>query len=358
MARNSNLIYFNNNRSTPLDESVSRTMSAYGEEAPADDKTLDKTKAQLAEMIGAMPEEIFLTSGTTESVELGMKSMFALHKGRGKHIITQVTEHPVVLNCCKDLEAQGAEISYLKVDREGLVDPDEFGSAIKPGTILLSLMAANNETGVLQPVEQLSAICRQHQVLFLSDGSQVAGKLRCDVSELGMDCLAFGAHKMHGPKDIGALFVSSRCQELAKLVKENLHPRLTAAQVAGFGQAAEVFYRNHWEIGTHVSRLKNYFEHQLLEIEGLRINGSTRHRLYNTSNLCIPQAEKVIELMDRFDFAGNRKTPSYVLKAMGLSEEENRNSFRFSFGKQNTLEEVKLLVKEILELAGKPFIAS
>jgi cysteine desulfurase len=210
-------------------------------------------------------------------------------------------------------------------------------------------MAANNETGVIQPIEKIAEICKEKNILFFSDASQYAGKLRCDVKDLGMHALAFGAHKMYGPQGIGLLYADEKHAELLDFIRQNYRPELTAAQIAGFGKAAEIASQNYWEDSAHISKLKNYFEHQLLDIEGFRINGSTRYRLYNTSNVTFPSTKNVAELLNRYDFAENIKKPSHVLKNMGLSDEEIKNSFRFSFGKYNTLEEVKLLVEELLK---------
>lgn len=349
MIRNNNLIYFNNNRHTPLDPSVAELMAHLKDHTGFQiQQIVHKAKTQLGEMLNAAPDEILFTRGTSSSLELGLKCSFELYKSKGKHIITQVSEHPVVLNCCKELETQGAEVTYLPVNREGLIDPDALKQAIRPTTMLVSIMTANNETGVIQPIELISEICKEQGILFLSDGSQFAGKLRCDTKELGMDCLAFGSHKMYGPENIGLLYVHSRHKALKEFIASKVHDDLDPLLIAGFGQAAEVFNENYWEISAHVSRLKNHFEHQLLDIEDLRINGSTRHRLYNTSNLSFPNGDVIIPLLERFDFADNRKQASHVLHAMGLSPKENRNSFRFSFGKQNTMEEVKLLVDAIL----------
>jgi cysteine desulfurase len=225
-------------------------------------------------------------------------------------------------------------------------------------------MAANNETGVIQPIEKIAEICNDKDVLFFCDATQFVGKERCDVAELGIHCMAFSAHKMYGPKGIGALYIRRKNPRvnLIEQINGGGHQNgkrsgtLNVPLIAGFGKAAELFEQNFWDIGSHVSKLKNYFEHQLLDIENLRINGSTKHRLYNTSNLTFPQTKKITSLLNKFAFssgsacASANPEPSHVLTAMGLSEEEIKNSFRFSFGKNNTLDEVKLLVEEIKKL--------
>ena len=371
-----NLIYFDNNATTKVDKEVIETivpffdqnygnaaskLHAFGWVAQASVETATK---QIAHLINCEESEIIFTSGATESINLALKGIFEAYKSKGNHIITCKTEHKAVLDTCLYLEGQGAEITYLDVDKEGLIDPEELKDAIKPTTILVSIMAANNETGVIQPIEKIAEICNDKDVLLFCDATQFVGKERCDVAELGIHCMAFSAHKMYGPKGIGALYVRRKNPRvnLIEQINGGGHQNgkrsgtLNVPLIAGFGKAAELFEQNFWDIGSHVSKLKNYFEHQLLDIENLRINGSTKHRLYNTSNLTFPQTKKITSLLNKFAFssgsscASANPEPSHVLTAMGLSEEEIKNSFRFSFGKNNTLDEVKLLVEEIKKL--------
>jgi cysteine desulfurase len=371
-----NLIYFDNNATTKVEKEVIETiipffdqnygnaaskLHAFGWVAQASVETATK---QIAHLINCEESEIIFTSGATESINLALKGIFEAYKSKGNHIITCKTEHKAVLDTCLYLEGQGAEITYLDVDKEGLIDPEELKDAIKPTTILVSIMAANNITGVIQPIEKIAEICNDKDVLFFCDATQFVGKERCDVAELGIHCMAFSAHKMYGPKGIGALYVRRKNPRvnLIEQINGGGHQNgkrsgtLNVPLIAGFGKAAELFEQNFWDIGSHVSKLKNYFEHQLLDIEGLRINGTTKHRLYNTSNLTFPQTKKITSLLNKFAFssgsacASSNPEPSHVLTAMGLSEEEIKNSFRFSFGKNNTLDEVKLLVEEIKKL--------
>lgn len=349
MERISNLIYFNNNRTTQVDGLVKQTMLEHHNQTLITDSLLEKAKQQVGELINASPSEILFTSGTTESLNLSLKAAFHLNKHRGKHVITNVTEHFAVLNCLTELEQEGAEVTLLGVDREGLVDPEALRLAIKSDTILVSILAANNETGVIQPVERIAEVCSEKDILFISDASQFVGKVRCDSKDLGFSGFAFGGHKMYGPEGIGVLYLNEKHQDLMKYITKTYTSSLSSSQIMGLGKAAELSEQTYWEGSTHVSKLKNYLEHQLLDIEGLRVNGSTRNRLYNTSNLTFPNPEKIIALQAQFDFANNLKKPSYVLKSMGLEDEEIKNSFRFSFGKYNTLNEVKLLVESILK---------
>lgn len=371
-----NLIYFDNNATTKVDKEVIETilpffdqnygnaaskLHAHGWTAQA---AVEKATAQIASLINCEPAELIFTSGATESVNLALKGIYEAYATKGNHIITCKTEHKAVLDTCLYLETKGAKITYLNVDKEGLIDVDELKANIQPSTILVSIMAANNETGVIQPLEKIAEICNQKNILFFSDATQFVGKERCDVTELGVHCMAFSAHKMYGPKGVGALYIRRKDPRvnLIEQINGGGHQNakrsgtLNVPLIAGFGKASEIFKQDFWEMGTHISKLKNYFEHQLLDIEGLRINGSTRHRVYNTSNLTFPKDKKITGLLNKFAFssgsacASANPEPSHVLKAMGMNDDEIKNSFRFSFGKNNTLDEVKLLVEEIMKL--------
>lgn len=350
MDRINNLIYFNNNRTTVIDQLVSECIQNFRPTNGNNGSGIREAKEQLSELLNCEASELFFTTGTTESLFIGIKAIYKLNKHKGRHIITSKTEHFAVFDCLEELKKEGAEVSYLTVNREGLIDPEELSNAIRPDTILVSIMAANNETGVIQAIEKISEICSSRDLVFFSDASQYAGKMRCDVRDLGFGGLAFGAHKMYGPEGIGVLFIDKKHSELHKTLKNEFNRTIPEHLIVGFGKAAEISQHSYWDTSALISKLKNYFEHQLLDIEGLRINGSTRYRLYNTSNITFPETKNIASLLNTFDFAGNQKKPSYVLAAMGLSAEEIKNSYRFSFGKYNTLEEVKLLVDEILKL--------
>lgn len=376
LAMINNLIYFDNNATTKVDKEVIETiipfydehygnaaskLHAHGWVAQA---AIEKAAQQIASLINCEEAEIIFTSGATESINLALKGIFEAYASKGNHVITCKTEHKAVLDSCMALENKGAEITYLNVDKEGLIDLEELKAAIRPTTILVSIMAANNETGVIQPLEKIAEICNEKNILFFSDATQFVGKERCDVKELGVHCLAFSAHKMYGPKGIGALYVRRKDPRvnLIEQINGGGHQNgkrsgtLNVPLIAGFGKAAEIFEKTFWDNGTHISKLKNYFEHQLLDIEDLRINGSTKHRLYNTSNLTFSKEKNIKSLLNKFAFSSGSACssasaePSHVLKAMGLSDDEVKNSFRFSFGKNNTLDEVKLIVEEIMKL--------
>ena len=368
--------YFDNNATTKVDERVLETMLPYFSEYYGNassklhefgwiaEAAVEKARKQTAELIGAEPSEIIFTSGATEGANMAIKGIFKAYRSKGQHIITVSTEHKAVLDTCDYLEEyEGAEVTYLNVDKEGLIDPDQLRAAIKPTTVLISVMAANNETGVIQPIERISALAKEHKIIFFSDATQYAGKVQMDVKELGIDCLCFSAHKFYGPKGIGALYLRRKDPRvnLVSLIhggsQENKHRAgpLNVPLIVGLGKACEIAQKEMWDNNMEVSRLRAYFEHQILELEGLRINGSTKYRLYNTSHVTFPSSLNIRPLLNKFAFSSGSactsgtNEPSHVLSAMQIDEAGIRNSFRFSFGKYNTLEEVKLLIKSILD---------
>lgn len=368
-------VYFDNNASTKTDDRVvevmmpfftsnygnaSSRMHVFGWQAEA---AVEKAREQIASLIACETSEIIFTSGATEAVNMAIIGIFRSYKAKGNHIITVKTEHKAVLDTCAYLtDYENAEITYLNVDKEGLIDVDELNAAIKPTTVLISIMAANNETGVIQPIEKISEIANQHHVVFFSDATQYVGKLNCNVIESGIHCLSLSAHKFYGPKGIGALYIRR------KNPKVNLQPlffgggqesgkrpgTLNVPLIAGFGKAAELARLEIWDNNTHVSRLRNHFEHNLLDINGLIINGSTKNRLYNTSNITFPRPlQNMAQLLKNFAFSSGSACssalaePSHVLSAMGLSNQDIKNTYRFSFGKYNTLNEVNSFLSEV-----------
>ena len=369
----SQLIYFDNNATTKVDERVLETMMPYFSQHYGNassklheagwiaEAAVEKARQQVADLIGAEPNEIIFTSGATEAINTAIKGIFKAYRTKGNHIITVCTEHKAVLDTCEFLKGEGAEITYLNVDKEGLIDLDELKSAIKPTTILISVMTANNETGVIQSLEEISAVSKSSNIIFFSDATQFIGKSQLNVNDTGIDCLSLSAHKFYGPKGIGALYLrrkNPRVNIVSLLhggAQENNHRAgtLNVPLIVGLGKACEMAQKEMWDNNTEVSKLRAYFEHQLLEIDGLRINGSTRSRLYNTSNITFPASLNMKILLKRYAFssgsacASGTTEPSHVLKAMGISDCEIKNSYRFSFSKSNNLDEVKMLLKDI-----------
>jgi len=374
------MIYLDYNSTTPVDERVLAEMLPYFTEhfGNASSNThplgwyaqgaIDKARQQLANFIGAESSEIIFTSGATEAINMALKGVFEAYQSKGNHIITCKTEHKAVLDTCAYLEENGAIVTYLNVDREGRIDLDELKESFTPKTILVAIMAANNETGVLQDLEKISEITHQHEAIFFSDTTQMAGKLPIDVNEMGLDLCCISAHKLYGPKGAGALYVRRKNPRvnLIPLFHGGGHENgkrsgtLNVTGIVGLGKACEIAQTEFWDNNMHISKVRGYLEHQLLEISDLRINGSTRYRLYNTSNIYFPLLKDGDSVFSKIKSKyavslGSACTsanaePSHVLTAMGLEKQESENCIRFSFGKKSQKEEVEKLAKLILSL--------
>ena len=374
------MIYLDYNSTTPVDERVLAEMLPFFTEhfgnASSNTHTLgwyaqgaiEKARQQVADFICAESSEIIFTSGATEAINMALKGVFEAYQSKGNHIITCKTEHKAVLDTCAYLEEKGAIVTYLNVDREGRIDLDELKESFTDKTILVAIMAANNETGVLQDLEKIAEITHQHESIFFSDTTQMAGKLPIDVNEMGLDMCCISAHKLHGPKGVGALYIRRKNPRVNLIPlfhgggHEN-HKRsgtLNVTGIVGLGKACEIAKIDFWDDNMNISKLRGYLEHQLLEISDLRINGSTRYRLYNTSNLYFPKLKDGSSVFSHIknQYAvslGSACTsanaePSHVLMAMGLEKEESENCIRFSFGKKSQKEEVEKLAELILSL--------
>ncbi len=374
------MVYLDYNATTPVDTRVLAEMLPYFTEhfGNASSNThqfgwyaqgaIEKARQQVADLINAEANEIVFTSGSTESINTAIKGVYEAYQTKGNHIITCKTEHKAVLDVCTYLEEKGASITYLNVDREGRIDLEELQNSFTDKTILVCIMAANNETGVIQDLEKISQIIHQHNALFFSDTTQLAGKLSMDVNEMGLDLCCISAHKLYGPKGVGALYVRRKDPRvsLIPLLHGGGHENnkrsgtLNVTGIVGLGKACELAQNDYWDNSANVSKLRGYLEHQLLEIPDLRINGSTRYRLYNTSNLYFPPLKDGNSVFSQIktDYAVSlgsactsaHKEPSHVLQAMGLTKEESENSIRFSLGIQTTLEDVKKLTNRVLSL--------
>ena len=334
----------------------------------------DKARQQVAEFISSEKEEIIFTSGSTESCNLAIKGVFQKYQAKGHHIITVATEHKAVLDTYAALEKQGALVTYLPVSPEGLLDLDELRKAITTQTILVCVMLANNETGVIQPIQGIAEIVHAHKSILFCDATQAAGKMNIDVNELGADLLCLSAHKFYGPKGIGALYIRRKNPRvvLQEQIDGGGHERglrsgtLNVPAIVGLGKACELVQNEIWDTNAHVSALRAKIEHQLLDIPGVRINGSTRYRLYNTANICfsgIPADQLISKINHKICVAaGSACTsalaqPSHVLEAMGLTKEDCYSSIRFSIGKQNTAQEINNCISLIKEAVEKHFPA-
>ena len=300
------LIYLDYNATTPVDERVMQEMLPYfttcfgnaaskthalGWQAEA---AVDKARKQVATFINSEESEIIFTSGSTEGCNQAIKGVFEKYQTKGNHIITIATEHKAVLDTCAAIEKRGAVVTCLSVTPEGLIDLDELKNSITDKTILVCIMLANNETGVIQPMQQITEIVHAHKSILFCDATPAAGKMMVDVNELGVDLLCLSAHKFYGPKGIGALYVRRKNPRvvLQEQINGGGHEHglrsgtLNVPAIVGLGKACEIAQQELWDNNTKLSVLRARLEHYLLDINGVRINGSTRHRLYNTANIC------------------------------------------------------------------------
>ncbi|PWT74429.1 MAG: IscS subfamily cysteine desulfurase [Bacteroidetes bacterium] len=369
-------VYMDNNATTACDPRVLEAMlpyfsNLYGNAASRShafgwqaEEAVDIGRAQVASLVGADPKEIVFTSGATEAVNLAIKGVFESYSSKGNHIIAVATEHKAVLDTCKHLEKKGAEISLLPVNQDGLLDLLILEAAIRPTTILIAVMFANNEVGVIQPIKEISAIARKNNIIFFSDASQAAGKVNVDVNQFGVDLLAFSAHKMYGPKGIGALYVR-RKNPRVKLIAQmdgGGHERnmrsgtLNVPAIVGFGKACVIAKKEMAEEAKRLSRLRDKLETGLLHIEHSFVNGSKLHRLPHVTNMSFDfiRGESLFlsfnkELAVSSGSACTSATlePSYVLKALGVPENLAHSSIRFGLGRFNTEEEIDFVIEKV-----------
>jgi cysteine desulfurase len=375
-------IYMDNHATTPVDPRVLEAMLPYftqqfGNAASRNhvfgwtaEEAVENARAQIARLINASPKEIVFTSGATESDNLALKGVAEMYREKGNHIITQVTEHKAVLDTCKRLEKYGYQVTYLPVDREGRVDPDDVRRAITPKTILISIMYANNEIGVIQPIEEIGRIAKEHGVLFHVDGVQAVGKIPVDVQKDGIDLLSISAHKIYGPKGVGALYVRRKNPrvQLAAVIDGGGHERgmrsgtLNVPGIVGLGKACEICQQ---EMPTESERLRALRDRLkdgiLSRLDEVYINGSMKYRLPNNLNLSFAYVEGESLLMGINDVAvssGSACTsatlePSYVLKALGVGEDLAHTSIRFGLGRFNTEEEVDYVIERVVETVNR-----
>lgn len=375
-------IYLDNNATTPMDPRVLEAMTPYflenfGNAASRNhpfgwhaEEAVDYAREQVAKLIGADPKEIIFTSGATEGDNLAIKGVYEMYASKGNHIITATTEHKAVLDTCKHIEKLGGEITYLQVKPDGLIDLKELEAAIKPTTILIAIMYANNEIGVVQPVREISAIAKKNGVLFFTDAVQAVGKIPVDVNKDGIDLMAFTAHKMYGPKGVGALYVrrkNPRVKVTAQMDGGG-HERgmrsgtLNVPGIVGFGKACEICM-NEMETDTNrISILRDKLETQLMILEEAYINGSKEHRLPHVTNISFKHVEgegllmgfnKNIALSSGSACTSASLEPSYVLKALGLGDDLAHSSLRFGLGRFTTEEQIDYTVKAISETVLK-----
>ena len=372
-------IYMDNQATTPLDPRVLDAMMpwlttkfgnaasrshSFGWEAEA---AVDEARQQVAKLIGATAKEIVFTSGATESDNLAIKGIAEACRERGDHIITQVTEHKAVLDTCKRLEASGYRVTYLPVTSEGLIDLEDLRRAIDEKTILVTIMAANNEIGVIQPIAEIGQLCHEKGIVFHTDAVQAAGKIPIDVNAMQIDALSISAHKIYGPKGVGALYVRGRNPrvKLAEQINGGGHERgmrsgtLNVPGIVGLGKACEIAAQEMAEEGERLCRLRDRLRDRLQSaLDRVRVNGSMQRRLPGNLNMSFAGAEGEALLMGLSDVAlstGSACTsaalePSHVLRALGLGDEIAHSSLRFGLGRFNTEAEVDYTADRLIEV--------
>jgi cysteine desulfurase len=375
-------IYLDNNATTPMDPRVLEAMTPYfledyGNAASRNhpfgwkaEEAVDYAREQVAKLIGADPKEIIFTSGATEGDNLGIKGVFEMYAQKGNHIITATTEHKAVLDTCKHIEKLGGEVTYLQVKPDGLIDLAELEAAIKPTTILISIMYANNEIGVINPVQEIGAIAKKHGVLFFTDAVQAVGKIPVNVIKDGIDIMAFTAHKMYGPKGVGALYVrrkNPRVKVTAQMDGGG-HERgmrsgtLNVPGIVGMGKACELCMQDMEADTKRISKMRDKLENALMLLEEAYINGSTEHRLPHVTNISFKHVEgegllmgfnKNIALSSGSACTSASLEPSYVLKALGLGDDLAHSSLRFGLGRFTTDEQIDYTVKAISDTVIK-----
>ncbi|HTO93811.1 MAG TPA: cysteine desulfurase family protein, partial [Bacteroidota bacterium] len=329
-------------------------------------KALGDAREAVAALVGAAPSEIVFTSGATESVNIALQGAAHASGASGGRIITAVTEHRAVLDTCARLEREGFDVVRLPVDGDGMVDPGDVRNALVPGTILVSVMAANNEIGTIAPLAAIGAYCRERGVIFHTDATQAAGKVPIDMGALGIDLLSFSAHKLHGPKGVGALAVADRRPRvpLEPIMEGGGHEKglrpgtLNVPAIAGFGVAAEIARASMGEEGTRAGRLRDMLVAGITgAIEGARLNGHPTMRIPQNASIMFPGVRADAVMMAMKDIAVSTGSacssaspePSHVLLALGLSREETLGSIRFGLSRFTTEDEITYTIRRVAE---------
>ncbi|MBX3255480.1 MAG: IscS subfamily cysteine desulfurase [Chitinophagaceae bacterium] len=372
-------VYLDNNATTPVDPEVLDAMMPYftrhfGNAASRNhafgwtaEEAVQQAREQVAALLGAGADEIIFTSGATEAVNLAIKGTYEIHGGGDQHIITCVTEHKAVLDTCKHLEKSGASVTYLPVNKDGLINTNDLEAAIQRNTVLIAVMYANNETGVIQPVAEIADIARQHGIVFFSDATQAVGKIPIRVNEhpLGMLCLS--AHKIYGPKGAGALYVRRKNPRvrLTAQIDGGGHEKgmrsgtLNVAGIAALGKACTLCASKMTNEGSRIKKLRDKLENALLAIQDVTINGDRVHRLPNVSNLSFANIKgnslltaisKTIAVSSGSACTSANPEPSHVLSAMGVEADLAKNSIRFGLGRFTTEEEITYAIQKVSEI--------
>jgi cysteine desulfurase len=375
-------IYLDHNATTPCDPRVVEAMipyftNAFGNAASRNhpfgwqaEEAVDYAREQVARLIGADPKEIIFTSGATEGDNLAIKGIFEMYASKGNHIITCNIEHKAVLDTCKHIEKEGGEVTYLKVKDNGLVDLAELEAAIRPTTILIAIMYANNEIGTIMPMKEISAIAKKHGVLVFSDAVQAVGKIPVDVNKDGIDLMAFTAHKMYGPKGVGALYVRRKNPrvKVTAQIDGGGHERgmrsgtLNVPGIVGFGKACEICINEMAEETARISKLRDKLQTELLKVEESYLNGDKEHKLPHVTNISFKYVEgeglmmgfnKNIAVSSGSACTSASLEPSYVLKALGLGDDLAHSSLRFGLGRFTTEEQIDYTIEQVTNTVNK-----
>ncbi len=375
-------IYMDNHATTPVDPRVLEEMLPYftdrfGNSASRNhsfgwtaEQGVEQARERIARLVGATPKEIVFTSGATESDNLAIKGVAEMYREKGNHIITAVTEHKAVLDTCKRLEKYGYRVTYLPVQKDGLIDLDDLKRAMDEKTILVTIMAANNEIGVLQPVAEIGKLCHERGVLFHTDATQAVGKVPIDVQKMNIDVMSISAHKMYGPKGVGALYVRRKNPrvQLAAIIDGGGHERgmrsgtLNVPGIVGLGKACAIAQEEMPQEMKRLAGLRDRLKDRIMgRLDEVFINGSMEHRLPNNINISFAYVEGESLLMGINDIAvssGSACTsatlePSYVLKALGTGDELAHSSIRFGIGRFNTEAEVDYVADRVVETVNR-----
>lgn len=379
MSNTNSYIYFDYNSTTPIDPRVLDAMLPFLKVNFANpssthhfgqniNEKVKQAREQIADFINADPNELIFTSGATEAINIAIKGVAESYSYKGKHIITVSTEHKAVLDTCKDLERKGVEVTYLSVSQNGLIDLAELQKAIRPDTVLVSVMYVNNETGVIQAIKEIAALAHEKGALFMTDATQAVGKIEIDVNDIGIDLLCFSGHKMYAPKGIGALYVRNKTK-LSPQIHGGGHEQglrsgtLNVPGIIALAKACEIASEEMALNQRNISALRDKLETELLNLPNVSLNGDSENRIYNTTNICFKgqDANVMIGRMKNIAVSNGSACssavvePSHVLKAMGLSDDDAFASLRFSLGKFNTIEDIETSIQKIKELTQPNF---
>lgn len=372
------IIYLDNNATTPLDPRVLEEMmpfltSNFGNASSNHiagvlaNRAVNSAREKVANLINSDPNEIVFTSGATEAINLAIKGVVEQYKEKGNHIVTAATEHPAVLDTCKYLEKKGVDVTYLPVNKYGLVDLTEVEKAIRQDTILVSVMLVNNETGVIQPIKEIAELAHQKGVFFMTDATQAVGKMPINVNEMGIDIMAFSGHKFYGPKGVGGLYLRSRRPfkvKIESLIHGGGHERgfrsgtLNVPGIVGLGAAAEIAIKEMVADQLRIGALRDQMEKSFLEMPDTFLNGHPDKRLYNISNICFKGADadaiiaglENIAVSNGSACSSSKVEPSHVLTEMRLSESEAYSSLRISLGRFTSINEIKQFYHQLSNL--------